>query len=134
MPCNDTTSQISILLDNKDHLLSFEYYKATCNKEIGGSTGFLDYCVGKSIDALAELEFDVLIKVLGLSNTEKQFLLFLEWSALTAALDQYQGRWEPSKEDRYQVATITYASDQVEIIQRVLAPLEMPKIIPCRKR
>jgi len=36
--------------------------------------------------------------------------------------------------DRYQIATIAYESNQVEIKQMVASPEEMPKLIPCRKR
>ena len=134
MPCKDTTSEINIVLDKKDHLLNFNYSKKTCNKEVGGGTGFREFCIGKSVDVLVKLEFDKLIELLDLFDSEKQFLLFLEWSALGAALDQYLGRLDPKKKDRYQIATIAYESDQVEISQMVLAPSEMPKIIPCRKR
>ena len=134
MPCKDTTSEISIVLDKKDHLIDFNYSKKTCNKEVGGGTGFREFCVGKSVDVLSDLEFDDLIKILELHDSENQFLLFLEWSSLGAALDQYLGRLLPTIEDRYQIATIAYESDQVEIRQMVLAPSEMPKIIPCRKR
>ena len=134
MPCKDTTSEISIVLDKTDHLINFDYSKKTCGKEVGYGTGFREFCIGKSADTLVELEFEKLIDLLDLSKSETQFLLFLEWSALGAALDQYLGRLVPKDEDRYQIATIAYESDQVEIRQMVLAPSEMPKIIPCRKR
>jgi hypothetical protein len=134
MPCKDTTSKISILLDGSDHLLNFEFAKMTCQKEVGGGTGFRDYCLGKSVDILSELEFQDINDDLELHDTESQFLLFLEWSALGAALDQYQGKLSPNDQDQYQIATIAYESDQVEINQMVLAPSEMPKIIPCRKK
>ena len=134
MPCKDTTSEISIVLDKKDHLIDFNYSKKTCNKEVGGGTGFREFCIGKSVDVLSGLEFDDLINLLELHDSENQFLLFLEWSSLGAALDQYQGKLVPMKEDQFQIATIAYESDRVEISQMVLAPSEMPKIIPCRKR
>lgn len=134
MPCKDTTSQISIVLDCNDNLLDFEYSKITCNKEIGGGTGFREYCLGKSIETLSKLEFNDLVDDLNLRDSEEQFLFFLEWSALGSALDQYQGRSAPKDEDRYQLATVAYESDRIEIKQMVLAPSEMPKIIPCRKR
>ena len=134
MPCKDTTSEISIVLDKTDHLINFDYFKNTCGKEVGYGTGFREFCVGKSVDVLVELEFDELANLLNLSESELQFLLFLEWSALGAALDQYLGKLVPKNEDRFQIATIAYESDQVEIRQMVLAPSEMPKIIPCRKR
>jgi|TARA_B100001750_G_C15461223_1_gene574429 hypothetical protein len=134
MPCKDTTSQISIVLDQNDKLLDFEYSKMTCNKEIGGNTGFREYCLGKSIETLSKLEFSDLVADLNIQDQEKQFLFFLEWSALGVALDQYQGRLTPKDDDRYQIATIAYESDRVEIKQNVLAPSQMPKIIPCRKK
>ena len=134
MPCKDTTSQINIILDKNDKLLNFEYSKKTCNKEIGGNTGFREYCLGKSIETLSKLEFSDLLVVLSLKDPDVQFLFFLEWSALGAALDQYQGRLIPKDKDRYEIATIAYESDRVEIKQMVLAPSEMPKIIPCRKK
>tara|TARA_Y100001960_G_scaffold251760_1_gene268662 strand:- start:513 stop:914 length:402 start_codon:yes stop_codon:yes gene_type:complete len=133
MPCKDTTSEIIIILDKKDHLINFDYSKNTCGKEIGSGTGFRDFCIGKSVNTLVKIEFEKLINLLELSESEAQFLLFLEWSALGTALDQYLGRLVPN-EDRYQIATISYESDQVEIRQMVSAPSEMPKIIPCRKR
>ncbi len=134
MPCKDTTSKISILLDENDHLLNFEFSKMTCQKEVGGGTGFLNYCLGKSVDILSELEFQDINDDLELHDTESQFLLFLEWSALGAALDQYQGKLPPNDQEQYQIATIAYESDQVEIKQMVLEHSEMPKIIPCRKK
>jgi len=134
MPCKDTTSKISILLDGNDHLLNFEFSKMTCQKEVGGGTGFLDYCLGKSVETLSEIEFQDINDDLKLHDTESQFLLFLEWSALGAALDQYQGKLAPNEQEQYQIATIAYEPDQVEIKQMVLAPSEMPKIIPCRKK
>ena len=134
MPCKDTTSKINILLDDNDYLLNFEFSKMTCQKEVGGGTGFRDYCLGKSVGHLSELEFQDIYDHLELHDTESQFLLFIEWSALGAALDQYQGKLQPNDQGQYQIATIAYESDQVEIKQMVLAPSEMPKIIPCRKK
>jgi len=134
MPCKDTTSQINIILDGNDKLLDFEYTKSTCNKEIGGNTGFREFCIGKPIKTLSNLEFHDLVDSLEIQNLETQFLFFLEWSALGIALDQYQGLVSPKDDDRYQIADISYESNQVEIKQIILAPSNMPKIIPCRKK
>ena len=92
------------------------------------------FCLGKSVDILSKLEFNDLKNLLDLLDSENQFLLFMEWSGLRTALDQYLGRLIPNEEGRSQIATIAYESDRVEIRQMVLAPSEMPKIIPCRKR
>ena len=134
MPCKDTTAQITVILDEKDCLVTFDFSKITCQKSVGGGTGFVDLCNGKHIDEVVQLEFSNLVVDLGLTGSEEQFLLYLEWDALGAALNQYQGGFREVDTNRYQIATIAYESSQVEIRQMVASPKEMPKIIPCRKR
>ena len=134
MPCKDTTSQITVILDEKDCLVSFDFSKLTCNKPVGGGTGFMEFCQGKPVDQVTQLEFSDLVIDLGLTDTEEQFLLYMEWDALGAALSQHQGGQQEVDRDRYQIATIAYESNQVEIKQMVASPEEMPKLIPCRKR
>ena len=94
----------------------------------------MEFCYGKHVAEVIQLEFSDLVVDLGLTRSEEQFLLYLEWDALGAALDQYQGSQREVDTDRYQIATIAYESDQVEIRQLVASPKEMPKLIPCRKR
>ena len=134
MPCKDTTSQITVILDENDCLVSFDFSKLTCHKAVGGGTGFMEFCRGKPVDQVTQLEFSDLVVDLGLTDSEEQFLLYMEWDALGAALDQYQGSRRDVDTDRYQIATIAYESNQVEIRQVVAPPEEMPKLIPCRKR
>jgi hypothetical protein len=134
MPCKDTTSQITVILDQNDCLVSFDFSKLTCQKTVGGGTGFTELCRGKYVEEVTQLEFSDLVVDLGLTNSEDQFLLYLEWDALGAALDQYQGSLRDVDLDRYQIATIAYESNQVEIRQMVASPKEMPKLVPCRKR
>ena len=134
MPCKDTTAQITVILDEKDCLVTFDFSKITCQKSVGGGTGFVDLCNGKHIDEVIQLEFSDLVVDLALTGSEEQFLLYLEWDALGAALNQYQGGFMEVDTNRYQIATIAYESSQVEIRQMVASPKEMPKIIPCRKR
>jgi hypothetical protein len=134
MPCKDTTAQISIILDEKDCMVSFNYSKLTCQKAVGGGTGFINICRGKPVSDIVELEFSDLVVELGLTESEEQFLLYMEWDALGAALAQYQGDGQDVDKDRYQIATIAYESDQVEIRQLVASPEEMPKLVACRKR
>jgi hypothetical protein len=134
MPCKDTTSQITVILDNNDCLVSFDFAKLTCQKAVGGGTGFAEICKGKPVAEVGQLEFSDLVVELELTSSEEQFLLYLEWDALGAALDQYQGGQRELDLERYQIATIAYESDQVEIRQMVAPPEEMPKLVPCRKR
>jgi hypothetical protein len=134
MPCKDTTAKITVILDEKDCLVSFDFSKLTCQKSVGGGIGFVEFCQGKHVSEVIQLEFSDLVVELGLTSSEEQFLLYLEWDALGGALGQYQGSQHEVDTDRYQIATIAYESDQVEISQMVASPKEMPKLIPCRKR
>ncbi|MZG30300.1 MAG: hypothetical protein F3741_05730 [Nitrospinae bacterium] len=134
MPCKDTTAQITVILDENDCLVNFDYSKLTCQKPVGGGTGFVEFCKGQPINRIIELEFSDLVVDLGLTNTEEQFLLYLEWDALGAALEQYLGCQDKVDTGKYQIATIAYEEDKVEIRQMVASPEDMPKIIPCRKR
>ena len=86
MPCKDTTAEITIHLDEKDCLIDFEFSKITCNKEIGGGTGFLEYCRGKPAEEILDLEFNELLDFFALESDEDQFLLYIEWEALQAAI------------------------------------------------
>ncbi len=134
MPCKDTTSQITVILDGNDRLVNFDFSKLTCQKPVGGGTGLKEFCLGKSVGEMAQLEFNDLVTDLCLADSEEQFLMYLEWDALGAALDQYQGSHREVDKSRYQIATIAYEGDQVEIRQMVASPKEMPKLVACRKR
>ena len=134
MPCKDTTAQITVVLDEIDCLVSFDFSKLTCQKPVGGGTGFVEICQGKPVDEVIRMEFSDLVVDLGLTSSEEQFLLYSEWDALGAALVQYLGSRREVDTDRYQIATIAYESDRVEIRQMVASPTEMPKLVPCRKR
>ena len=134
MPCKDTTAQITVILDESDSLVSFDFAKLTCQKPVGGGTGFVEFCKGMHVDDVIQIEFSDLVVDLGLTSSEEQFLLYLEWDALGAALGQYKGSQHEVDTNRYQIATIAYESDQIEIRQMVVSPEEMPKLVPCRKR
>ena len=133
MPCKDTTSEITLRLDKNDRLIDFAFAKITCSKTIGGGTGYLEYCIGRSAEEIIEFEFSELLEKFELSTTEDQFLFFLEWEAVGSALAHYLGRGDEVDHERYQIASITY-DETIEIFQVVKPLKEMPKIIPCRKR
>lgn len=134
MPCKDTTSRVTIQLDPNDRLTDFDFSKITCGKEIGGATGYKDFCAGKEIDDIVAVEFQDILNILKPRGTEDQFFLFLEWDALRSGLLQYSGHDEEVDLDRYQVASIEYNEGQVKIIQIIRPPKEMPKIKSCATR
>ena len=132
MPCKDTTAEITIHLDEKDCLVDFEFSKITCNKEIGGGTGFLEYCRGRPAEEILDLEFNELLDFFALESDEDQFLLYMEWEALQAAIAQLLGISINNK--RYQIASIS-CDEGGTTINQVMFPLkEMPKVTSCFKR
>jgi len=132
MPCKDTTAEITIHLDENDCLIDFTFSKITCNKEIGGGTGFLEYCRGMPAEEILHLEISELLDFFSLESDEDQFLLYMEWEALNAAIAQLLG--VPINNKRYQIASIS-CDESGTTINQVMSPLkEMPKIVSCLKR
>jgi NifU-like protein involved in Fe-S cluster formation len=134
MPCKDTTSRVTVLLDQEDCLVDFDFSKISCNKEIGGGTGYLEYCKGKSIDEIMRLEFQELLDFLAPESTEDQFFIYLEWDALRTSLAQYLGEVADIDQEKYQISSITSDEKGTTIVQVICPPEKIPDIISCKKR
>lgn len=133
MPCKDTTSKVTVFLDTKDRLINFDFSKLTCSKEIGGGTGYYEFCKGKSAEEIIQLDFQEPLKLLNPVSSEAQFLLYLEWDALRTSISQYIGYKTNVDPSRYQVTSINSDSIGTTIVQIIRPPEEMPKIISCKK-
>ena len=134
MPCKDTTSKVTVFLDDKDRLVDFDFSKITCSKEIGGGTGYLEYCKGKSPEEIMRFDFQEPLEFLSPETDEDQFFLYLEWDALRTSVAQYLGDISNIDQDRYQVASITCDNVGTTIVQVIRPLAKMPKIISCKKR
>ena len=134
MPCKDTTSRVTVLLDQEDCLVDFNFSKISCNKEIGGGTGYLEYCKGKSIDEIMRLEFQEPLDFLAPESTEGQFFIYLEWDALRTSLAQYLGEVADIDQEKYQISSITSDEKGTTIVQVICPPEKIPDIISCKKR
>ncbi len=136
MPCKDTTSLMSVRVDHNDYLIDYDYAKMTCAKEVGGGQSFHKYCEGKSISQILRMEFFQILKDLALENedTELQFLVYLEWSALRSALIQYLGEDEDVDTKHFEVASVQYDDQKVQINQIIHPLANTPKIQSCFQR
>ena len=134
MPCKDTTSRVTVLLDQEGCLVDFDFSKISCNKEIGGGTGYLEYCKGKSIDEIMRLEFQEPLDFLAPESTEDQFFIYLEWDALRTSLAQYLGEVADIDQEKYQISSITSDEKGTTIVQVICPPEKIPDIISCKKR
>jgi hypothetical protein len=133
MPCKDTTSRVTVLLDQEDCFVDFDFSKISCNKEIGGGTGYLEYCKGKSIDEIMRLEFQEPLDFLAPESTEGQFFIYLEWDALRTSLAQYLGEVADIDQEKYQISSITSDEKGTTIVQVICPPEKIPDIISCKK-
>ncbi|MDP6477101.1 MAG: iron-sulfur cluster assembly scaffold protein [Nitrospinaceae bacterium] len=134
MPCKDTTSRVTVLLDQEDCLVDFDFSKISCNKEISGGTGYLEYCKGKSIDEITRLEFQEPLEFLAPVSTEDQLFIYLEWDALRTSLAQYLGEVADIDQEKYQISSITSDEKGTTIVQVICPPEKMPDLISCKKR
>jgi len=134
MPCKDTTSKVTVNLNNEDRLVDFDFSKITCSKEIGGGTGYFEFCKGKSAEEIIRLDFQEPLDFLNPKTNEDQFFLYLEWDALRTSITQYLGYVSDIDQNRYQVASITCDEKGTTIVQVIRPPEQMPKIISCKKR
>lgn len=134
MPCKDSSSRVTVKLDTNERLLEFDFSKITCSKEIGGGSGYMEYCSGKHVEKILADDFNDLVQVLGLEDPEDQFFLYLEWDALRTAIIQYLGSDEDIDRERYQLSSITHEMDHIEICQVIRPNHNMPKLVSCFKR
>ncbi len=136
MPCKDTTALMTVRVNHNDFLIDYDYAKLTCDKAIGNDQSFHQYCEGKPIQQILEWEFFQILKDLALENedTELQFLVYLEWSALRSALIQYLGEDEDVDTEHFEVASIQYDDQKVQINQIIHPLANTPKIQSCFQR
>lgn len=133
MPCSDSSSSIVLRLDRDERFLSFEFAKITCGKEISAGTGYNGYCRGKTLKEILALSCQKAAEDLKIKEEERQFILYLEWDALRSAVAHYLGIEDTDIDtERCRIASIGRDEKGIEIVQAILPPKEMPKILPCR--
>ena len=132
MPCNDSSSSMTIFLDHQERFISFEYAKITCGQEIKADTGLNRYFVGAALEEILKSQFSEVSSVLNPKEEESQFVLYLEWDALRCALGLYVGTHsEEIDTNRCNITAIEHGSEGIMIALVVLPPKELPKIISC---
>ena len=133
MPCCDSSSRIALKLDHEERFHSFEFAKITCGKKITSHADYNTYCRGKTLKAILKISYQDAVADLKAVSEEEQFVLYLEWDALRCAVAQYLGVDDPAiDKDRCRIASIAHDEQEgVEIVQVILPPRDMPKILPC---
>jgi len=121
-----------ISLDPREYFIDFKYAKITCGQEIKEKKGLARYFVGKSIPEILAIPFDTINAALKPPSEEDQFVLYLEWDALRAALALYMGIEDDHIDtDRCVITSIEHTPEGIEIAEVILPPKELPKILPC---
>lgn len=136
MPCEDTSSLMTVRVDHNDYLIDYDFIKMSCDKEVGYGNSFQKYCEGKTLQEILNMEFFSIIQQMDLGNedTESQFLVYLEWSALRSAIIQYLGEDMDVDTEHFEVASVQY-DDQKVLINQIIRPFtDKPKIKSCFQR
>ncbi len=133
MPCSDSSSGLNIRLGPNERLVKFEFAKITCSSEIGGGKNLSQYCAGKSLEEILDLDFRMLVSVLNLNTDEEaQFILYMELDALKSAIAQYLGIEHQGVDvDRCKITSVEQGEGFIDIALVILPPKELPKILPC---
>ena len=133
MPCSDSSSSIAIRLDHEERLVSFDFAKITCGREIDAKTDYQKYCQGRSLTEILSLKFSQIVRDLNLQiDEERQFVVYLEWDALRTAIAEYLGiETDGIDRTRCKITSIAHDEKGIEIAEVILPPAQMPKILPC---
>ncbi len=133
MPCSDSSSSIALRLDTEEKLISFDFAKITCGREISAKTDYQKYCQGRTLAEILQFKFTKVVRDLDLeTDEERQFVLYLEWDALRSAIAEYLGvEIEGIDRDRCKITSICHDEKGIEIAEVILPPSQMPKILPC---
>src|SRR5208283_640214 len=108
MPCSDSSSGRNIRLGLNERLVKFDFAKITCSSEIGGGKKLSQFCKGKTLEEILDLDFRMLGSVLNLNaDEEAQFILYMELDALKSAIAQYLGIEYPGVEvERCRISSV----------------------------
>ena len=133
MPCSDSSSGLNIRLDLNERLVKFEFAKITCSSEIGGGRALSQFCAGRTLEEMLDLDFRMLVSALDLNDDEEaQFILYMELDALKSAIAQYLGVEHPGVDaGRCKISSVEQAEEYIDISLVILPPKELPKILPC---
>ncbi len=134
MPCQDSSSSITLKLDTQERFLSFEFAKITCGRSVEAGTGYQRYCAGKTLPEILNIPYEEAANDLNVFEEENRFVLYLEWDALRSAIAQYLGHADDQIDhERCHISSIDHSEGGVEVGLIILPPKEMPKILPCSR-
>lgn len=134
MPCDETASEVTVIIDGTERLADYSFEKMTCGKKVGLGGPYLDFAKGRVVDELSEIDFPTILEVYGTSNREEEFLLYLEWQAVREALRAYLGKGAGPEQERYRLAEVITGEESVTIKMIVYPPDNMPEIVPCGQK
>jgi len=128
--CSDSSYGINIRLDSSERFVKFDFLKITCSHVIGGGTGLSEFCAGKPLEGILDLDFRMMVSALNLNaNQESQFFLYMELDALKAAIVQFLGIEHPGVDrDRCKVISVESGEAFIDIALVILPPKELPKM------
>jgi hypothetical protein len=125
-----------VVLDNKERIVTWDYRKLTCDKDIAPDARVRDFCAGQRMDEIVRWNAVSLSAELFPADHERRFIAFLELHALQAALARYAGEALRAEDDsgRFRLVEVCRDAAGVTIVLEIAPPRDMPRIIPCGER
>ncbi len=131
MPCKDITEQIRIILDLEDNLVSYDFLKKTCGKEIGNQVHIMDNLLNKNIDYILAFDISSFAQNGGSEGAVEKFMRLKHLFALQSALSVYKGMEPGSHDDVCAIAEISSNGEQTTIDADIRRDIIEGKIKAC---
>jgi len=123
-------SKLTLHIDKKERLLSYEMLKISCKHPPSKQDPFIDYCTGKTLKSILNLKFEALRKKLKIEEEEERFLLFVKWDALRQGIAKYLGiEGRGIDQDRCHILSIDSKKKGTGIELMLLPPQELPTLL-----
>lgn len=130
MPCQDTHAVVEIQVDQNQRLQYFDFVKNTCQQSIGQSGLCLKSFKGMLVSDILASDFRDEWNELSSQDEQDEFLLFMQWQALTSSLKVLLGE-EDAGLLGIDVVMLEMDNGVMQAKMLVNPPREMPKIVSC---
>ncbi|MFN0152349.1 MAG: hypothetical protein ACKVU1_16715 [bacterium] len=132
MPCEEISAVVTVVLDKDERLRYYTFEKITCGKIIPLSQTLQAHCKGMTLDALASLRLEELVRAFDVRDEDSFFVLDKELDALQSAVANYRGSDAGLDFERYKIESIEYGDDSIRIQQVILEPKPDAAVPSCR--
>lgn len=130
MPCKDQTEELTLTLDEYDHIASFHLQKISCGRTVGEQI-LAPYVVGYSVEHILSSTIEEVVPDLHTYKRIEEFLLFKQYFSIRAALLVLTGERSGQTSEPFVVEELCFDPDQTSLKGLVAVDLISEEIKSC---